>query len=189
MSLKFLSGMALIAISAYCGYTLLEKHYWQPKSDQIAPDLALPLFTAKQIKTTNFSENGIRNHLLSAELVEYIRQKDETYFEHPKLITFENGTKEAWQIFADEAVLKDKSLLIMQGNVKIFNLLPNAQIKIVKTDALSLNLINQDFWSTHPTTIEGVQIYSSGEQLKGNFSDHQIELLGNTQSHYENKQI
>ncbi len=185
MSMQRLGLLTLIGICSYTGYYLLEKHYWIEENIQIQSDKTTPLFTAKNIFTHSFNDKGIREYQLFSDHIEYFSTIDETHFTQPILTTFKKGEEQEWKITSQHAVLKDKKELHMVGDVKIFNLLPNAQIKIVKTSKLILNLTNQDFWSDTHTQIKGTQSTSQGEQMKGNFAKLQIKLFGDVKSKHE----
>lgn len=178
-----LSNIILLVICCIAGFYLLQNH-WQDQQ-QIAPDSEAPVLSAEKVKTTNFDENGTRNYTLESAFIEYFKQLDETHFEQPILQTYQFGTNKEWQVKARFAVLEGKKMLVMTGNVEIINLLPDAPIKYINTEKVTLNLTSQDFWSEREATLSGVSFDSRGGWVKGNFGSHQIELIDHVKSKYE----
>lgn len=186
MTLKPLGVLALLITCTYSTYYLLTQYYWQTET-QVTPDAENPLFTAYQVKSTNYNASGIRSYVLDSIRLENYQELDETHFNEPVLWTYRDGTEKEWRISSDFAVLKNNRILTMTGRVKLVNLLPEAQIKIVNTDILTLDLITQDFWSNTQTDISGVAFQTQGERVKGNFGSHQMELVEKVNSIYETK--
>ncbi|OOF12481.1 LPS export ABC transporter periplasmic protein LptC [Salinivibrio sp. PR5] len=179
-----LSMLVLIVLCALTGYYLLSQHVWE-RAVQVEPDAEKPLFTGEQIKTVQYNADGIRSYTVDAEHLEHYANIDETHFNEPVLWTYHNGKDEEWRISANYAVLSDKHILTMTGKVRIFNLLPNAQIHSVATETVTLDLTTRDFWSDRPTTITGVGFQTEGQRVKGNFGNHQMELLNDVKGRYE----
>ncbi|WP_407331489.1 LPS export ABC transporter periplasmic protein LptC [Enterovibrio sp. 27052020O] len=186
MILQRLGMVVLLAVCGLTGYYLLNQHYWQTET-QVAPDAEKPLFTAEDVKSTTYNEQGIRSYTLDSTHLEHYQQIDETHFNEPVLWTYSDGTNEEWRISSEFAVLENKHILVMTGRVRIFNLLPDAQIKVVTTEKLTLDLTSNDFWSDMETEITGTGLQTSGLRAKGNFGTHQMELIEQVKSRYEPK--
>ncbi|CZF78361.1 MULTISPECIES: LPS export ABC transporter periplasmic protein LptC [Grimontia] len=184
MILQRLGIVALLAVCGYTGYYLLTQHYWEAEI-QVAPDAEKPLFTADNINSTTYNMQGIRTYRIESVHVENYQQLDETHFNEPVLWTYSNGEEEEWRVSSEFAVLEDTKTLVMTGRVRIFNLLPDAQIKVVTTEELTLDLVTRDFWSDTETEITGVGLQTRGERVKGNFGSHQMELIDQVKSRYE----
>ncbi|WP_235610966.1 LPS export ABC transporter periplasmic protein LptC [Candidatus Enterovibrio altilux] len=166
------------------GYYLLNQHYFAIEV-QVAPDTEKPLFTADNVKSTSYNEQGIRSHTLDANHIEHYQKLEKTHFNAPVLWTYNYDMAEEWRISSAFAVLENSRYLMMKENVRIFNLLPNAQIKVITTKALTLDLTSQDFWSETETKITGVGFQTRGQRIKGNFGSHQMELIEQVKSRYE----
>ncbi|KXF80048.1 LPS export ABC transporter periplasmic protein LptC [Enterovibrio coralii] len=184
MIFRHLGVILLLAICGYAGYYLLGQHYWQ-EDVQVAPDAEKPLFTSENVASTSYTQSGIRNYLLKSAYLEHYQKLDETHFNEPVLWTYKDGIDEEWRVSSDFAVLDNNQILVMTGRVRIFNLLPDAQIKVVTTDELTLDLKTRDFWSDKETEITGVGLQTRGERVKGNFGTHQMELIEQVKSRYE----
>ncbi|WP_028023126.1 LPS export ABC transporter periplasmic protein LptC [Enterovibrio calviensis] len=186
MTLQRLGVVILLAVCGYAGYYLLNQHYWQDEV-QITPDAEKPLFTAENVKSTSYTEQGIRSYTLDSTHLEHYQQLDETHFNEPVLWTYSNGTEEEWRMSSEFAILENNHILVMTGRVRIFNLLPDAQIKVVTTEKLTLDLSSRDFWSDTETEITGTGLQTRGLRAKGNFGSHQMELIEQVKSRYETK--
>lgn len=186
MILQRLGIVALIAICSLAGYYLLDKHVWV-NDVQVEPDAEKPLFTGEALLTTQYNAQGTRTYTIESEHLEHYQKIDETHFNEPVLWTYTNGKDEEWRISSNYAVLENKELLVMTGNVRIFNLLPDATIKHVVTETLTLDLKSRDFWSKTPTTITGVGFQTEGQRVNGNFGSHQMELMEEVKGRYETR--
>ena len=78
-------------------------------------------------------------------------------------------------------------MLIMTGDILIHNLLPNAQLKVITTNKVTLNLATRDFWTDSETHISGINFTTRGNRAKGNFGSHTAELLEKVETVYESK--
>lgn len=186
MTLQRLVMLVLLAVCGYTGYYLLTQHYWEDDV-QVAPDAEKPLFTAENVNSTTYNAQGLRSYRIESVHIENYQQLDETHFNEPVLWTYSNGEEEEWRVSAEFAVLEDTQTLVMKGRVRIFNLLPDAQIKVITTEQLTLDLVTRDFWSDTETEITGVGLQTRGERVKGNFGSHQMELIEQVKSRYEQK--
>ncbi len=186
MILHRLGMLTLFSICCFTGYYLFD-HYYDAVPSQVAPDAEKPLFTADNINTTQYDESGVRSYNLHSSHLEYYNKRDETHFTKPILWTFHQGKEKEWQVFSDAAVLRNKHMLFMSGNVKIYNLLPNAQISLITSDELTLDLSSRDFWSDKITEITGERLFSKGERITGNFGSHKVDMVDKVNSIYEVK--
>ncbi len=139
------------------------------------------------MESTSYNAKGIRSYRLESEHIEHFQKIDETHFNEPVLWTYSDGKEEEWRVSSNFAVLEGNRTLVMTGKVRIFNLLPDAQIKVVTTEQLTLDLVTRDFWSDTETDITGVSLQTRGEKSKGNFGTHQMELIDQVKSRYEPK--
>ncbi len=184
-----LNRLGMLALFGICGFTsyYLFEHYYDAAPSQITPDAEKPLFTASDISTIQYDEWGVRSYNLQSVHLEYFKKRDETHFTKPILWTFYQGKEKEWQVISDIAVLHKKHILTMSGNVKIYNLLPDAQISLITTDELTLDLSTRDFWSDKTTEITGERSFSRGLRVTGNFGTHQMDMIEEVKSIYEAK--
>lgn len=186
MILRRLGMLTLLGICCFASYYLFDRYYDTAPS-QVTPDAEQPLFTADNINTTQYDEWGVRNYNLHSIHLEYYKKRDETHFSKPILWTFHQGKEKEWRVISDVAVLRKKHILTMSGNVKIYNLLSDAQITLITTDELILDLTTRDFWSDEITEIMGERTFSRGERVTGNFGSHQMDMIEKVNSIYEAK--
>lgn len=184
MIFKRLMMLILFFICAYSAYYLITQNDNQ-ENKQRDRDTEIPLFTAETVESTNYNEDGIRSYALESVYLEHYIEIDETHFNEPVLWTYRDGVAQEWRITSDFAVLKGSRIMTMTGNVKIYNLLPDTQIKTITTQELTLDLSTRDFWSKTKTNILGVGFTSEGKTMKGNFGSHQMELIKEVKSKYE----
>ncbi|WP_150138248.1 LPS export ABC transporter periplasmic protein LptC [Candidatus Enterovibrio escicola] len=183
MILRHLGRIALLVICGFTGHYLLSQYHLESET-KVKLDAEEPLFTADNIKSTRYNEHGMRSYTLNSIHVKHYQKLDETHFHKPTLWTYNDSTVEEWRIHSDFAVLDSSNYLNMTGHVRIFNLLPNARMAIIKVDKLTLNLTTRDFWSETETEITGVGFQIRGQRAKGNFISHQMELTDQVKSKY-----
>ncbi|RXJ71922.1 LPS export ABC transporter periplasmic protein LptC [Veronia nyctiphanis] len=184
MTLQRFATLVLLVICSGLGYYLYNTHIaYQPQ--QVEPNAEKPLFAGEKVKSTSYDASGIRSYSIQSSSLEYYSKLGETHFNEPVLWTYKDGADEEWRISANFAVLKDKTLLEMTGRVRIFNLLPDAKIKVVSTESLTLDLAKQDFWTQDAIEIIGNGFQTEAASAKGNFGSYSIDLIGNVKSRYE----
>ncbi len=184
MIFKRLCMLALLSVCGYSTYYLFIQHD-KRSGQRDSSDTEKPLFTAEKVKSTSYTEQGERNYKLDSIYLEHFLERDETHFKKPILWTYQDGTNQEWRLTSHFAVLKNNRTMTMKGNVKIYNLLPDSRIKSISTEELTLDLVTRDFWSKTKTDILGVGFRSNGNQMKGNFGLHQMELIEQVNSKYE----
>ncbi|AJR07397.1 LPS export ABC transporter periplasmic protein LptC [Photobacterium gaetbulicola] len=183
MTLQRLLYALLIAICAWTGYYLLEKHW--ADDVQIAPDAEKPIFTGKSVINTAYNESGQRSYQIDAAHLEHFSQSGNTDFVEPVLWVYKNGSETEWRISSNEARLDKNHILQMTGNVRIFNLLPESAVRVIQTDTLRLNLVSKDFDTPDHVIITGDAFQNEGTGMKGNMDRNIATLLNNVKGRYE----
>ncbi|PSW18467.1 LPS export ABC transporter periplasmic protein LptC [Photobacterium sanctipauli] len=183
MTLQRLLYVLLIAICAWTGYYLLDKH-WQ-EDVQVAPDAEKPLFTGSSVVNTAFNESGLRSYQIDADYLEHFSNSGNTDFVEPVLWVYRDGTETEWRISSNTARLDKDHVLQMTGNVRIFNLLPESAVKVIQTDTLRLDLVSKDFDTPDHVTITGDAFQNEGTGMKGNMDRSIATLLENVKGRYE----
>ena len=184
MTLKNVASFFLLIFSAFCGYYIFINIDWN-KEQQVELSAERPLFTSRGIETTSYDQAGLRNYQLYSKYLEHFTSNDETHFDAPLLHTFKEGSIKEWRISSDEALLVSKHILVMTGNVEIHNLLPNAQLKTITTDRITLDLNSRDFWTDTEIHITGANFTTQGKSAKGNFDTQYMELMEQVKTVYE----
>ncbi|UJF19586.1 LPS export ABC transporter periplasmic protein LptC [Vibrio sp. SS-MA-C1-2] len=183
MTLKRLT-LCLIIICGFLGYYLAEKHL-QPDI-QVQPDTEKPTLIGHDITNNSFTLKGLLNYQIKAQKLEYFEAASNTLFQQPEMTLFRLGTDKEWVLTSDRATLTKEQILILNGNVKIRNLLPDSPLKLMTTDYLVVDLISKDFSSDQPIKFTGVNFSSSGNAIQGNFDRNEAELKDQTRGIYEN---
>lgn len=183
MTLQRLFYALLLLICAWTGYNLLEKH-WQGDV-QVEPDAEKPLFSGRAVVNTAFNESGLRSYQIDSDHLEHFSKSGDTDFVKPVLWVYRDGTDTEWRISSNTARLDKNQVLQMNGNVRIFNLLPASAIKVIQTDSLRLDLISKDFDTPDQVTITGSAFQNEGTGMKGNMDRSVATLLKNVKGRYE----
>ncbi|WP_064601825.1 LPS export ABC transporter periplasmic protein LptC [Photobacterium sp. J15] len=183
MTFRSLIYALLIFICAWTGYYLLD-NYWQ-EDIQVEPDAEKPLFTGSDIVNTSYSESGLRSYQIDSDYLEHFSKSGDTDFTSPVLWVYRDGSETEWRISSNTARLDKDQVLQMNGNVRIYNLLPESAIKVIQTDSLRLDLINKDFDTPDQVLITGSAFQNEGTGMKGNIDRSVATLLKNVKGRYE----
>lgn len=183
MSLSRLLFVLMLSVASWSGYYLYDKNSQPDK--QVAPDKELPIFTGGNLTNTSFNESGIRNYRVYSTHLEYFAQSGDTEFTLPIFTVFREGDTEEWRITSNQATLNKNNELLMEGNVVVHNLLPNATFTTMKTESLQLELITKDFMTEEDVFLVGPMFETMGHAMRGNFDSHNAELYNSVQGRYE----
>ncbi|UTV28048.1 LPS export ABC transporter periplasmic protein LptC [Photobacterium atrarenae] len=183
MTLQRLLCALLVVVCGWTGYYLLNNR-WQ-EDIQVEPDAEKPLFTGNTVVNTSYNAAGLRSYQIDSEYLEHFSASGDTNFVDPVLWIYRDGTETEWRISASTAILDKNQVLQMNGNVRIFNLLPESAIKVIQTDSLRLDLINKDFDTPDHVLITGSSFQNEGTGMKGNMDRSVATLLENVKGRYE----
>lgn len=176
--------LLLIFVALWAAYYLLDRH--QSVNNQVAPSSDLPMFTGDDIVNTSYTETGIKSYIITSNHLEYYANSGDTYFNHPVLKIYRQGTTQEWQVTADQGVLDKHNVLTLTHNVLAKNLLPKSAFDTFSTDTMHIQVIKRDFWTDTPVTLIGPQFKTEGQAMKGNFANHDAVLYNHVQGRYEN---
>lgn len=183
MTFKRLLYVLLVIFCAWLGYNQLEQQ-WQ-KDHQVKPDDEKPMFIGNNISNTIFDISGIRSYQIDSDHLEYFENSGQTDFVNPVLWVFKEGKNAEWRISSNTATLDKNKILNLHGNVRMFNLLPDSDIQVIKTDNLQLNIETQDFNTQDHVMIVGPAFQNQGDGMTGNMKRKVAKLLKNVKSRYE----
>ncbi|WP_413111145.1 LPS export ABC transporter periplasmic protein LptC [Thaumasiovibrio sp. DFM-14] len=174
--------LAIIAIG--CGGYLFTQ--MSRPEIQIAPDLELPIISGKSVTSTAYSDIGAPMYQIVAQQLDYFAHRHETEFSDPVVWVYNSaGTDIEWRISSDKATLKNTDTLIMTDNVRMFNLLPDAGIELIKSDDMLLNFTDNTFSSDKRVEITGKGFQNDGTGIIGSFELYQATLLKQVKGRYE----
>ncbi|AWX14449.1 LPS export ABC transporter periplasmic protein LptC [Mergibacter septicus] len=162
----------------------------QPQPLQLASDLNAPEYIGKNMRTTVYSPNGSIQYVASATTVKYYAKTEQTIFEKPLVYIYEmnNGQiLKSWVLKADKAILNKKNDLLLNGNVRIQNLTPNAKLEKIETEQAEVNLTTQEITSDTIASIIGQNFVTSGKKLIGNLRTKTAILKKQVKTSYEIK--
>ncbi len=183
MSLSRIGYVLLLFVVCWCGYYLIDR---QSDYDlQVEPNSELPMFSGQKLVNTSYNEMGTRSYVITSDHLDHFAKSGDTVFAQPVLKVYKEGQTQEWQITADEGVLNKKHVLILQGNVKVKNLLADSGFDTLTTATLSIQLDNRDFWADSQVNLVGPQFETVGQAMKGNFADNTAVLYKHVQGRYE----
>jgi len=174
----------LVFVALWSAYYLFDKE--QARNAQVAPNAELPMFTGDNIVNDSYGENGVLSYIISSKHLEYYENSGDTYFDHPILKIYRNGTVLEWQITADKGILDKNHVLKLENNVLAKNLLPKSAFDTFSTAEMNIQVVKRDFWTDTTVTMVGPQFKTVGQAMKGNFAKNHATLFNHVQGRYEN---
>ena len=180
--------IALVAVIA----TLI---LWQPwQSEQRAPSEETPQqlrpdFTAENLVSQIFDEQGRLTHRIQASQMAHYSQRKLTELQNPIYATYLNSAgsedvAELWQVTALEGQVYDDEKLELINQVEVTNLTEIGYIRHIELANLTINLIDKTMTSESPVVISGPQFTIRGIGLTINIETQQLELMKHVETIY-----
>ncbi len=154
-------------------------------NEQVTPDSELPIFTGNSVSSTTFSESGKPMYRIEADTLDYYSNTSETIFAEPVVWIYQDDQNVEWRVSANSATLTKSHTLLMEGHVRIFNLLPESGIELIKSDNLFLRFTDSTFSTNSPVEITGSGFQNQGLGIIGSFKDYNATLLEDVKGRYE----
>nr|WP_086938317.1 LPS export ABC transporter periplasmic protein LptC [Thaumasiovibrio occultus] len=178
-----LSIILLVGVILFCGgYLMFESSQDQA---QVEPNLELPVITGKQIASTTYNQQGALLYTIEAAELNYYANSGDTVFDEPVVELYRDGKDLEWRLSANVARLDKSQNLLLDGNVRLFNLYPDAGIELIKSDDLGVALVEGTFSTESSVVITGPGYENSGVGLDGDFNNYNARLLNEVKGRYE----
>lgn len=146
-----------------------------------------PDFTAKNLITTRFNEQGMRTERLESEFAEYFQILEQATFDKPVVYMFDKQGEAEWKVTAKTGVLNTDDNVILRDQVHLDGLLPTSFISTLDTSYLELDLVTQGVRSNQHISILGQEFQTEGVGLKGHLERKYFELLDKGHATYFNE--
>ncbi|MGL6519182.1 LPS export ABC transporter periplasmic protein LptC [Aeromonas caviae] len=152
------------------------------KTENFQPD-----FTARELVTTRFNEQGKRTERLESEYAEYYQVLEQATFTKPVVYMFDDKGAAEWKLTAETGVLNTDDNVILREKVHLDGLLPASFISTLDTSYLELDLVTQGMRSNQHISIVGQEFQTEGVGLKGHLERKYFELLDKGHATYFNE--
>ena len=143
-----------------------------------------PAYTAKNLTTTIYDDNGKLNHQVFAETMEHYDQLGFVLFQQPKYTVYMDDGETPWQVTANEGTLYNNNLIELESEVSIKNLQPDEFVNTISTDFIKINLDDKTLSSDQPVVIRGTEFVVNSNGIKGDLSSQEYELIDHVQTTY-----
>ncbi|MGL5814571.1 LPS export ABC transporter periplasmic protein LptC [Aeromonas sp.] len=166
---------------------------WQLGDIELAPESTTkvenyqPDFTAKNLVTTRFDEQGKRTERLESEFAEYFQILEQATFNKPVIYLFDEKGEAEWKVTAETGVLNTDDNVILRDKVHLDGLLPASFISTLDTQYLEMDMVTQDVRSNQHIRIQGQEFQTEGVGLKGHLERKYFELLDKGHAIYFNE--
>lgn len=166
--------------------------YWQVQFKKATQESAnigqssQPDFTAKQLKSVSFNEQGKVENRVYAERMEHFSAQDITNFTKPVYLLYPEDGLSHWRIQAKTGTL-DKAIdrVVLQDNVIIDAIEPNESIQQLTTSYVELDLKTMIMTSDRMIHVNGQNFTTTGKGLYADLNAHTVELLHHVTGNYD----
>ncbi len=176
-----MSRLGISIASLFMLVLLVYMPVWMSDSDNIVnsskDDVLKPAYTAKNITTTLYDDEGSLNHRVFAETMEHYDQLGFVTFEKPKYTVYLEHGQTPWQVTANEGTLYNTNLIELESAVRVRNLQENEFVRSIETSFIKINLNDKTLYSDQPVLIRGSEFVVNSNGIKGDLSSQQYELI------------
>lgn len=145
-----------------------------------------PNFTARQLTTLHYDQQGQLKQRLQAKYAEHYDQLEMTELEQPVITVNDAQGRPDWRITGQKGVLNKDDNAILREQVKIDNLQPDSAVTQIRTDYLEMDLGSQQVRTNLKVEMEGPGFHNQGVGFKGQLKQKIYQLLGNSHAVYFN---
>lgn len=144
-----------------------------------------PTYLSDNSHTVVYNPDGALSYKLASDKVTHYATDAVSWFDNPKMTTYDENKVATWSVRADKAKLTNDRMLFLYGNVEVTSLTPDAQLKKITTDNALVNLTTQDVTSNDRVTLYGRNFNSTGMKMRGNLRKKTAELIEKVKTSYE----
>ncbi|ROR06140.1 LPS export ABC transporter periplasmic protein LptC [Erwinia sp. JUb26] len=144
-----------------------------------------PTYLSDNSHTVVYNPEGGLSYRLVSDKVTYFSADAISWFDNPKMTTYDENKVATWSVRADKAKLTNDRMLYLYGNVEVNSLTKDAQLEKIKTDNALVNLTTQDVTSNDRVTLYGRSFNSTGMKMRGNLRKKTAELIEKVKTSYE----
>lgn len=173
--------LALIAI-ILIGWNLADS---DNSGDTVSNNDSEPTYLSDNSHTVVYNPEGGLSYRLVSDKVTYFSADAISWFDNPKMTTYDENKVATWSVRADKAKLTNDRMLFLYGNVEVNSLTKDAQLEKIKTDNALVNLTTQDVTSNDRVTLYGRSFNSTGMKMRGNLRKKTAELIEKVKTSYE----
>ena len=180
MKQLLLSVLVIIAVSQY---------FWrewtnEPETTEKIDQVALPDYQIKQLVQVTFNQAGDKQTQLKAENLEYYRELEFTYFQHPEYVLYSDKQESDWVLSANESGIYDNRHLELEGNVLVKATQTTDWLNEIQVSRLNMDLQEHTISSKAEVQAQGNKLKVSGKGLQGNLKTKEFELTQNVKATY-----
>ncbi|MEJ4046064.1 LPS export ABC transporter periplasmic protein LptC [Erwinia sp. SLM-02] len=144
-----------------------------------------PTYLSDNSHTVVYNPEGGLSYRLISDKVTYFSADAISWFDNPKMTTYDENKVATWSVRADKAKLTNDRMLFLYGNVEVNSLTKDSQLQTIKTDNALVNLTTQDVTSNDRVTLYGRSFNSTGMKMRGNLRKKTAELIEKVKTSYE----
>lgn len=144
-----------------------------------------PTYQSDNAQTIAYNPTGGLSYKLVSDKVTHFAKDATSWFENPKVTTYDENKVATWSVRADKAKLTNDRMLYLYGHVEVDSLTIDSQLRKIKTDNARVNLTTQDVTSDDQVTLYGRSFNSTGMKMRGNLRKKTAELLEKVKTSYE----
>ncbi|XKM13896.1 LPS export ABC transporter periplasmic protein LptC [Orbaceae bacterium ac157xtp] len=173
--------LIILVTAIYYYYQGQEAH---PEAEPQTDLTTQPIYQSDKMQTLIYNLSGKLSYKITSQHAEYLENTKEAQFTAPFITLYNQNNNASWNITSNFATLTNDKKLILKGDVKLDNLLPDNQIQSILTNNANVDLITQIVTSNEKVTIQGTSFSSTGYRLYGNLREKKADILENVKTYY-----
>ncbi len=147
-------------------------------------DALKPAYTAKNLTTTLYNQDGQLNHKVFAKSMEHYDQLGFVLFEKPQYTLYTDSASSPWVVTALEGTLYNNELIQLEKDVIIENQTTDDFVKTITTKYIQINLDKKQMTSDQAVEILGAQYVIQSNGFNADLRTQEYELIDHVQTIY-----
>jgi len=179
---RWITLLLMLIVIVLIGWNLADS---DNSDNTVAHNDSEPTYLSDNSQTIAYNPTGGLNYKLISDKVTYFATDSISWFDNPKMTTYDENKVATWSVRADKAKLTNDRMLFLYGHVEVDSLTADAQLQKIKTDNALVNLTTQDVTSDDQVTLYGRSFNSTGMKMRGNLRKKTAELIEKVKTSYE----
>jgi len=150
-----------------------------------------PSYIADDLQSNHYDQTGFNDYRVFADKATNFPEDDTTLFEHPKVVIYhkdkETSVVSIWQLTSIKGTLKEKSNLLLSGNVLIKNITEDQMVQTMSTAQATIMLDTKVITSDLKVTWTGPQLKHEGVGMWASIEAEEMKLNSNIKAVYFNE--
>ncbi|WP_157989371.1 LPS export ABC transporter periplasmic protein LptC [Candidatus Erwinia haradaeae] len=146
-----------------------------------------PIHISTNLHVLLYNNNGFISYHIMADKAQYYSDHKISWFICPIVEIYDDKKFPTWKMRANQAKLTHDNILYLYGNIIVNSLSNITEIKEIKANNATVNLVTHDIIAKDSVTLYGHNFQSTSTRIHGNLHNKTAELIGQVKTSYEIK--